>query len=55
MSDYEKGWDDAFDAIAKYVEAEICIVTAQMIKRMKEEKWRFPKAEEAEVTDDRLV
>jgi hypothetical protein len=38
---YEKGWDDAFGIIADYVEAEICLVTAEMIRRMKDEKWRF--------------
>jgi hypothetical protein len=37
---YEQGWDDAFDAIAKYVEAEVCVVTGLMIRRMKDEKWR---------------
>lgn len=37
---YQKGWNDAFDMIANYVEAEICIVTAEMIRRMKHEKWR---------------
>lgn len=37
---YEKGWQDAFDAIADYVEKEVCLVTAEMIRRMKTEKWR---------------
>ena len=41
MSDYEKGWQDAFDALAKYIEAEVCPVTGEMIRRMKDEKWRF--------------
>jgi hypothetical protein len=51
---YEKGWDDAFNIIADYVEKEICIVTAEMIRRMREESWRYPKAEEpkVEVADD---
>lgn len=38
---YEKGWDDAFDAMAKYIEAEVCPVTGEMIRRIKSEKWRF--------------
>ena len=38
---YEKGWQDAFDIIADYVEKEICPVTGEMIRRMKDEKWRF--------------
>ena len=37
---YEKGWYDAFGIIADYVEKEICPVTGQMIRRMKDEKWR---------------
>ncbi len=37
---YEQGWQDAFDAIADYVEKEVCLVTAEMIRRMKTEKWR---------------
>ena len=37
---YKKGWDDAFGIIADYVEAEICLVTAEMIRRIKTEKWR---------------
>ena len=37
---YLNGWDDAFDAISNYVEAEICIITASMIRRMKHEEWR---------------
>ena len=40
MTEYEKGWNDAFDAITKYVAAEVCLVTAEMIKRMKHETWR---------------
>lgn len=53
-TDYDKGWQAAFDVIADYVEQEVCIVTAQMIRRMKEESWRYPKIEEpkAEVADD---
>ena len=43
---YEKGWHDAFDTIANYVEAEICLVTAEMIRRMKHEKWRAGVANE---------
>ena len=42
-SDYEKGFEDAFDVIADYVEEEVCIITASMIRRMKYEKWRFDK------------
>ena len=38
---YEQGWQDAFDALAKYIEAEVCPITGQMIRRMKDEKWRF--------------
>ena len=41
MTEYEKGWHDAFDAIADYVEEEICIITGSMIRRMKHEHWRF--------------
>jgi hypothetical protein len=40
MTEYEKGWQDAFEAIADYVEKEVCLVTGQMIRRMKDEKWR---------------
>ena len=40
MTEYEKGWQDAHKAIADYVEAEVCVVTAEMIRRMKNEKWR---------------
>lgn len=40
MTDYDKGWNDAFDAIADYVEKEICLVTGEMIRRIKTEKWR---------------
>ena len=40
MTEYEKGWQDAFEAIADYVEKEVCLVTAEMIRRMKTEKWR---------------
>jgi hypothetical protein len=39
---YEQGWQDAFDALAKYIEAEVCPVTGQMIRRMKDEGWRYP-------------
>jgi hypothetical protein len=38
--DYKNGWHDAFDAIADYVEKEVCIITASMIRRMKHESWR---------------
>lgn len=41
MTEYEKGWKAAFDAIADYVEEEVCIITASMIRRMKHEDWRF--------------
>jgi hypothetical protein len=40
VTEYEKGWQDAHKAIADYVEAEVCVVTAEMIRRMKNEKWR---------------
>ena len=40
MTEYEKGWHDAHKAIADYVEAELCVVTAEMIRRMQNEKWR---------------
>lgn len=42
MTDYEQGWQDAFDALAKYIEAEVCPITGQMIRRMKDEGWRYP-------------
>ena len=41
MTEYEQGWKDAFKAIADYVEAEVCPVTAEMIRRMRDEKWRW--------------
>lgn len=50
---YEQGWQDAFDVIADYVEEEVCIVTAEMIRRMKDEKWRFEKPVKEE-TDDKV-
>jgi hypothetical protein len=50
MTKYEQGWRDAFDVIADYLEAEVCIVTAEMIRRMKDEKWRFPK-DDKQATD----
>ena len=40
MTEYEKGWLDAHNSIADYIEAELCAVTAEMIRRMKNEKWR---------------
>ena len=43
---YEKGWNDAHKAIADYVEAELCVVTAEMIRRMNKEKWRIGVANE---------
>lgn len=46
MTEYEKGWNDAFDAIANYVAAEVCLVTAEMIRRMKHETWRTGVANE---------
>ena len=46
MTEYEKGWNDAFDTITKYVAAEVCLVTAEMIKRMKHETWRTGVANE---------
>lgn len=42
---YEKGWDDAFDTIADYLDAEVCPVIAEMVRRMKTEDWRFPKTD----------
>ena len=41
MTEYEQGFQDAFDVIADYVEKEVCIVTGSMIRRMKHELWRF--------------
>ena len=38
MTEYEKGWLDAHNSIADYIEAELCAVTAEMIRRMKNEK-----------------
>jgi hypothetical protein len=49
--DYEKGWDDAFAAIADYIEEELCMITASMIRRMKYEKWRFEKEDDEEKND----
>ena len=43
---YEKGWYDAFNIIADYVEKEVCLVTAEMIRRMKHETWRTGVANE---------
>lgn len=40
-SEYEQGFKDAFDVIADYVEKEVCLVTAEMIRRIKTETWRF--------------
>lgn len=40
MTEYDKGWREAFDAMADYIDAEVCPVTAEMIRRMKDEKWR---------------
>ena len=51
MTDYEKGWSDAFDAIATYVEAEICPVTGQMIRRMKNEDWRKLSVDKSETNE----
>jgi len=51
--DYERGWDAAFDLIADYVEEEICLITASMIRRMKYEKWRFEKQQKEEDNDPR--
>ena len=48
MTEYEKGWNDAFDTITKYVAAEVCLVTAEMIKRMKHETWRTGVANETD-------
>jgi len=42
LDDYKQGWYDAFGIIADYVEKEICPVTGQMIRRMKDEGWRYP-------------
>ena len=39
--DYEKGWNDAFDAISKYIEEELCLITGSMIRLMKYDWWRF--------------
>lgn len=41
MTDYDRGWHDAFNIIANYVEKEICIVTSEMIRRMEKELWRY--------------
>lgn len=54
MTEYEKGWHDAFNIISEYVEKEICLVTAEMIRRMKTEDWRFPELKDhAKVTKNR--
>lgn len=47
MTDYEKGWQAAFDYLADYIEAEVCPVTGEMIRRMKDEKWRFQISEKS--------
>jgi hypothetical protein len=44
--EYEKGWNDAFDAIADYIEKELCLITGSMIRRMKYDNWRFIEEEE---------
>lgn len=49
--DYEAGWNAAFDAIATYVEAEICPVTGQMIRRMKNEAWRKLSVDKSETNE----
>lgn len=46
--EYEKGWNDAFDAIADYIEKELCLITGSMIRRMKYDNWRFIEEEEDE-------
>lgn len=52
--EYERGWQDAFKAIADYVEQEVCPITGQMIRRMKTEKWREmkPNSSRQEETSD---
>lgn len=45
--EYEKGWNDAFDVIADYVEEEVCMVTGSMIRRMRYEGWRYNNCAEA--------
>lgn len=52
MTEYQKGWNDAFDAIADYVEEEVCIITASMIRRMKNEDWRFKEIYKKENKDE---
>lgn len=47
--EYERGWRDAFSAIADYVEEEVCIITAQMIRRMKNEDWRFKSDDQPDI------
>lgn len=47
--DYKQGWDAAFDAIADYVEEEVCIITASMIRRMKHEDWRFKEEVQSDI------
>jgi len=49
--DYEKGWNDAFDAISKYIEEELCLITGSMIRRMKYDWWRFEEEEKKEETN----
>ena len=49
--DYERGWDDAFDAIADYIERELCLITGSMIRRMKYDTWRF--VEEGEEVEEK--
>ena len=46
--EYERGWLDAFDTIAHYVEDEVCTVTGSMIRRMKYEDWRFKEAAQSD-------
>lgn len=54
-TEYEHGWQDAYKVIADYVEKEVCLVTAEMIRRMQTELWRYAKAgtkEEVKADDD---
>jgi len=50
--DYERGWNDAFNAIANYIEEELCMITASMIRRMKYEQWRFEKKDEEDAPEE---
>lgn len=50
--EYERGWNDAFDALADYIEKELCSITGSMIRRMKYDTWRYVEEVEEEEKKD---